>query len=169
VGFRGTFYIAHVSNPLTVDYIEAIRKNLPFEVVMEITFHHMFLNTSDYKIQGNRVKMNPPLRPPDMQQTLLNYVLQGKFDVIGTDHAPHPIERKDSEEPPSGIRALPFWPRGIELLRKEGIKEVLLEDMIFHKSNQLFKLGLRPKMVTVDPYSGLWETYGQNTFSRLYE
>jgi len=119
--FTGVFYVAHVSNPDTVDYIEAERKRLPFEVVLEVTFHHMFLNTDDYRIHGNRVKMNPPLRYPVTQSDLLERVLRGKVQIIGTDHAPHPDELKTGNNPPSGIPALPFWPRGIQLLRENGI------------------------------------------------
>ena len=166
-GFKGVFYIAHVSNPDTVDYIDSMKENLPFRVVLEATFHHMFLNTSDYEIHGNRVKMNPPLRSPEIQEKILEYVLAGKFDVIGTDHAPHTLEKKDSDNPPSGIPALPFWPKGIELLRREGIQEDLLERLIFHNSDEIFKLGLVPKQINRNYNPDLWNAYGYNPFSRI--
>jgi len=165
--FKGTFYIAHVSNPDTVDYIERENPNLPFQVIMEITFHHMFLNTNDYKIHGNRVKINPPLREPKLQERLLNYVLNGRLQIIGTDHAPHPIEKKDSTSPLSGIPTLPFWPKGIELLRENKIKKEILENLIFHNTNKIFQLNLTPirKKINYDP--SLWDSYGYNPFSRI--
>ena len=166
-GFQGTFYIAHVSNPETVEFIERTRSKLPFDIVIEATFHHMFLNTLDYETHGNRVKVNPPLRNPGMQEKVLEYVLSGKIDIIGTDHAPHPIERKDSNEPPSGIPALPFWPRGIELLREDGIDELLLEDIIFNNANRVFKLNIKPRYVDVTYNPGLWGAYGYNPFLRV--
>lgn len=120
--FRGTFYIAHVSSPKTVELVHNFRKSTDdFRVVMEATFHHIFLDTYDYQIHGNLVKMNPPLREVNAlcPREMLSAVLEGKIDVIGTDHAPHPIERKrDPKSPASGIPEIPFWPRGIELLRK---------------------------------------------------
>ncbi|MEK6953140.1 MAG: hypothetical protein AABX29_09075 [Nanoarchaeota archaeon] len=165
--FNGVFYVAHVSNPDTVDYIEAERKRLPFEVVLEVTFHHMFLNTDDYKIHGNRVKMNPPLRSPIMQGALLGRVLDGKLQIIGTDHAPHPYELKTGNTPPSGIPTLPFWPRGIQLLRDNGINESLLENMIFNNANRIFKLNLPKELVDIEYDESLWQVYGYNPFSRL--
>lgn len=166
--FQGIFYIAHVSGVQTIEYIEREKAKLPFEVIKEITFHHMFLNSDDdYEIHGNRVKMNPPIRSRKTQEKLLEYVLAGKFDVIGTDHAPHPLERKDSNEPPSGIPALPFWPKGIELLRKEGIDEYLLEKLIFHNANKIFKLGLTPRRIDAEYNPALWDAYGYNPFSRI--
>ena len=168
-GFQGTFYIAHVSFYETVEFIEREKNKLPFDVVKEVTFHHMFLNHDDYEIHGNRVKMNPPLRSKKVQEQLLEYVLQGKLDVIGTDHAPHPVDRKDSDLPPSGIPALPFWPKGIELLRREGINEELLENLIFHNANKIFKLGLTPEFVDGVYNSGLWDAYDYNPFSRIYK
>ncbi len=166
--FRGTFYVAHVSGVQTVEYLKNEKSKLPFDVITEVTFHHMFLNSDDdYEIHGNRVKMNPPIHSRKDQEKLLEYVLEGEFDIIGTDHAPHPIERKDSSEPPSGIPALPFWPKGIELLREEGIGEELLESLIFHNSNKIFKLDLKPKTINVQYNPDLWNDYGYNPFSRV--
>ncbi len=165
--FQGIFYIAHVSNPETVEFIERERKKLSFEVILEVTFHHMFLNTEDYKIHRNRIKINPPLRKKELQEKILEYVLQGSIDIIGTDHAPHPIERKDSNDPPSGIPALPFWPGGIELLLRLGISRQRLEDITFNNANRIFKLGLIPEVVEVTYDPSLWEAYSYNPFSRL--
>ena len=167
MGFMGTFYIAHVSNPDTVDYVLREEKHSIRNIILEATFHHTFLNTEDYKIHGNRVKMNPPLRTQKEQEKLLQYVLEGKIHILGTDHAPHPIQRKDSNEPPSGIPALPFWPKGIELLRKNGISEEQLENLVFKNSNSVFRLGLNPNRVDVQYDPRLWDVYGYNPFSRV--
>lgn len=166
--FKGVFYIAHCSSPETVDYVESMRGNTPFEIVVEATWHHLFLNTFDYCIHGNRVKMNPPLRPDYMQEELLEKALEGKVQVIGTDHAPHDIARKDdNENPASGIPGIPFWPKGVELLKKLGIDDDLLLDMTFNNANRLFKLGLVRKDDFPKYDSSLWDEYGFNPFSRV--
>jgi len=168
-GFEGTFYIAHTSNPDSVDFVERMRPNLDFKVVMEVTPHHMFLNVEeDYPIHGNFVKMNPPLRPKVMQEKLLEYVLNGKFDVIATDHAPHPYELKRSENPPSGIPGIPIWPKAIEILKSLGAKEDLIEKMCFDNPNKLFFDGkLRPEYANVEYDPSLWNKYGENPYSRI--
>ena len=165
--FQGIMVSAHTSNPDTVDYLISERKNVPFDIAIEMTLHHMFLNTEDYSIHKNRVKMNPPLRVPILQQRNLEHVLKGNIDFIGTDHAPHPIEEKDSKTPKSGIPAIPFYPRGIELLRNEKIREIVLQDITFNNANRIFKLGLAPRLAEVEYNPLLWVAYGYNPFSRI--
>lgn len=165
--FQGTFYVAHCSSPSTVAWLEKNKTRAPFRVVKEVTWHHMFLNWDDYCVHGNRVKMNPPLRSKKSQERLLEQVLAGQLDLIGTDHAPHPVAAKDSEKPPSGIPAILFWPRGIELLRKLGMSEPTLADLTFHRANEVFRMGLRPELVEATYTPKMWDRYGWNPFSRL--
>ncbi len=165
--FEGIFYVAHASSPHTIDFVERERKRVPFKIVVETTFHHMFLNWEDYAIHGNLVKMNPPLRPKEQQERLLERVFQGKTDIIGTDHAPHPLERKTSDNPPSGIPALPFWPRAISLLKIGGMSEENLARLTFGTANEIFKLGIEPKVVDVEYDPDRWNVYGWNPFSRI--
>ncbi|MEK6822553.1 MAG: hypothetical protein AABY13_01890, partial [Nanoarchaeota archaeon] len=144
--FQGTMYVAHVSSTDTVDLAKNLRKFVPFEIVLETTWHHMFLNWNDYKYHGNNVKMNPPLRSPEQQEKHLEYVLRGEFQVIGGDHAPHTPERKQhAEKPASGVPTLIFIPKGIERLQKHGINEAILNNMLFHNANRLFEFGIRPQ------------------------
>ncbi|MEK6898361.1 MAG: hypothetical protein AABX28_03320 [Nanoarchaeota archaeon] len=167
-GFRGTFVSAHTSNPNTIDYVISERAKLPFAVAVEMSWHHMLLNTNDYAIHGNRVKMNPPLRNPEMQERNLEQVLRGNVTMIGTDHAPHPLEKKDSENPPSGIPTIPAWPLGIAMLRKHKINEELLQKITFYNANEIFFSGLlKPRMVEIEYNPELWDAYGWNPFSRI--
>jgi dihydroorotase len=167
-GFRGIFYIAHVSNPHTIDFVVAERKKgTPFEIIIECTWHHMFLNYDDYNIHGNRVKMNPPIRSAERQAKILEHVLRGNVNIIGTDHAPHPVTRKDSDTPPSGVPAIPFWPKGIELLKKEGMSDERIKELSFGCANRIFNLKLKENMVDVEYNHDLWTKYGYNSFSRI--
>lgn len=166
--FRGTFYCAHASNPETIDYLNYERQNVPFKIAIEVTWHHMFMNWTDYEHHGNRVKMNPPLRQSNLQSAILQRVVSGHIDVIATDHAPHPIERKDDpEKPASGITGIPFWPKGIQKLRELGMHEGLIENVTFYNPNRIFQLDLEPRQVEVEYDRSLWDKYGYNPFSRV--
>lgn len=172
--FIGTFYVAHVSSPTTIDFLLRAKKESPFRIIIETTWHHMLLNHGDYAKHKNRVKMNPPLRSPTSQTKLLCHVIDGNIDVIGTDHAPHPIERKDDiANPPSGIPALPFWPRGIKILHDcmgpcwRGKRRI--DEMTFHTANEIFKLGIEPMQTDATYKPELWEKYGYNPFERYGE
>jgi len=138
----------------------------PFSVALEVTWHHMFLNTEDYAIHGNRVKINPPLRTRRLQELMLEHVLAGHITLIGSDHAPHSIERKDSlVDPPSGIPALPFWLLGIKKLM--ALKCVSLAQLVFWRANRIFQLQLDAHEVNVEYDPMRWDKYGYNPFSRL--
>lgn len=175
-GYEGDFVVLHTSNPDTIDLGDELVRTLKprFKVHYEATWHHMLLNVEqDYPIHGNGVKMNPPLRPREMQERLFNYVLNGRVHIIGTDHAPHPKNDKgligmpEVEKPKSGVPAIPIWTKGIEILRLKGIGEKLLLDITFGNSNKLYKLGLEPRLVDKQYNPKLWEKYGYNPFSRV--
>ncbi len=68
--------------------------------------------------------------------------------------------------PASGIPALPFWPRGIELLRKDGMDAVSLRKVTFDNARSTFDLDLQPRQVEVEYDVSRWEKYEQNPFSR---
>lgn len=168
--FEGTFYVAHASNPATIDFLNHERAKVRFDIAIEVTWHHMFLNWKDYDYacNGNRVKMNPPLRAPQVQEAILERVLTGKIDVIGTDHAPHPLERKvDSVNPASGIPAIPFYPAGIHMLRALGMHEGLIQNATFFNANRIFHLHMQPTDVEREYDRTLWEKYGYNPFARV--
>lgn len=164
-GFRGILYIAHVSSPLTIDFILKHRSKVNFKVIIEMTFHHMFLNWDHYRTQENKVKMNPPLREKKMQEKLLEHLLRGDIDIIGTDHAPHPLEKKQLNNPMSGIPAIGIWPAAIQKLRYLKINEQLLEDLTFNRANEIFGLGLEKKEVEVEYDGSIWDKYGYNAFA----
>lgn len=166
--FRGIFYIAHASSPHTIQFVSKNRWRFDFEIIVECTWHHMFLNHEDYAIHGNRVKMNPPLRSKASQELILEHVLLGNVDIIGTDHAPHNLTQKDSKNSPaSGVPAIPFWPKGIELLAKLGVQRDRIDRMTFECANNIFGLGMLPNEIDCDYHPQSWEKYGYNPFSRI--
>jgi len=126
----------------------------------------------DYVKHGNYVKMNPPLREHHLQDALLDRVLNGSIDIIGSDHAPHTYEAKNREVPASGIPAIPFWPNGIkELLAITNGNQVLIERLCFEKANELFFDGNIKKEYTEieENRDVMWLSYGYNPFERMVD
>lgn len=165
-GFRGIFYIAHASSPETIELVEFERERMPFRIVVETTGHHEFLNWNHYPLDGLSIKMNPPLRSPKNQERVLEYVIDGKTDIIGDDHAPHTLIKKS--EGASGIPAIGFLPKRIELLRELGIDESHLERLLFTTANELFFRGeLTPSTVEVEYNPEIWSKYGWNPFRQI--
>lgn len=93
-------HICHVSSAIELELLQ----DRASSVTCEVTPHHLFMDTKDYSRLGPWAKMNPPLRSPQDRAALWRNL--GSIDMLGTDHAPHTKEEKESGSPPSGIPGL---------------------------------------------------------------
>jgi dihydroorotase len=101
---RHRFHVLHVSTASEIELI-ADHHNL---ITAEVCPHHLFFHTGDYERLGTLVQMNPSLKTPADNAALWQALLEGKVQVIATDHAPHTLEEKQRPYPesPSGIPAV---------------------------------------------------------------
>jgi dihydroorotase len=89
-------HICHVS---TAGSVEIIRwaKSKGWRVTAEVTPHHLLL-TDDLATGYDPVyKVNPPLRTSADVEALRAGLADGTIDCVATDHAPHPVEDKETE------------------------------------------------------------------------
>ncbi len=93
-------HICHISTELELELLKDAGKNVTWETAP----HHLFMDTRDYERLGAFAKMNPPLRKPSERAVLWKNI--NKLGMIGTDHAPHSREEKESDSPPSGVPGL---------------------------------------------------------------
>ncbi|MFH0817945.1 MAG: amidohydrolase family protein, partial [Candidatus Micrarchaeota archaeon] len=93
-------HICHISTELELELLKDAGKR----VTWEVTPHHLFMDTRDYKRLGAFAKMNPPLRTQKDRAALWKNI--DKIGMIASDHAPHLKEEKESDSPPSGIPGL---------------------------------------------------------------
>lgn len=98
------FHVLHVSNASEVPLL------LPASpyVTAEVCVHHLTFNIDDYPRLGSRIQMNPSIKTAADNAGLWNALLDGKIQVIATDHAPHTLEEKSKPYPesPSGLPAV---------------------------------------------------------------
>lgn len=83
-------------------------KDRGIRVTCEIAPHHLMFSHEDIGDFDTHYKMNPPLRTKEDNALLLQGLIDGWFDVIATDHAPHtPFEKnQDFASAPFGITGL---------------------------------------------------------------
>ena len=95
----------HILHLSTSEEVDMLRLKKPSQVSAEVVPNHLFLSSDDYKTQGGRVVMNPPLREHSNAAQLWQGLHDGVIDIIATDHAPHTLEEKSSPYPgiPSGM------------------------------------------------------------------
>lgn len=98
------FHVVHVSTAEEIDLF-ADHGDL---LTAEACPHHLFLNVDDYDRLGSKVQMNPAIKTKADNEALFAGLLDGRIQVVATDHAPHTLEEKDQPYPasPSGLPAV---------------------------------------------------------------
>ncbi|MGY1838613.1 MULTISPECIES: dihydroorotase [unclassified Modestobacter] len=94
VGAR--LHVCHVS---TAGSVEILRwaKSRGVQVTAEVTPHHLLLTDECAEGYDPVFKVNPPLRTAEDVEALRAGLADGTIDAVGTDHAPHAVEDKESE------------------------------------------------------------------------
>jgi len=89
-------HICHVS---TAGSVEIIRwaKSKGWLVTAEVTPHHLMLTDELAAGYDPVFKVNPPLRTAADVAELRRALADGTIDCVATDHAPHPVEAKETE------------------------------------------------------------------------
>lgn len=101
-------HIQHVSSKLGMETIRWWKQRGDVRVTAEVAPHHLLFTDEDIGEFDTHYKMNPPLRTKADNEALLEGLLDGTFDIIATDHAPHtPFEKaQDFVTAPNGITGL---------------------------------------------------------------
>jgi dihydroorotase len=101
-------HIQHVSSKLGMETIRWWKQRGDVKVTAEVAPHHLLFTDEDIGDFDTHYKMNPPLRTKADNEGLLEGLLDGTFDLIATDHAPHtPFEKsQDFVSAPNGITGL---------------------------------------------------------------
>lgn len=89
-------HFCHVSSAAGLEIVLAAKRTgLP--VTCEVTPHHLLLSSKHLKRYETMAIMNPPLRTEEDIKELWSALKQGSIDALGSDHAPHTIEEKESK------------------------------------------------------------------------
>ncbi|MGB8021737.1 MAG: dihydroorotase, partial [Candidatus Nanopelagicales bacterium] len=89
----------HVCHLSTAGSVEIVRwaKSRGIDVTAEATPHHLLLTEGLASTYDPVYKVNPPLRTPADVEAVRAGLADGTIDIVGTDHAPHPMEDKECE------------------------------------------------------------------------
>ncbi len=89
----------HVCHVSTAGSVEIIRwaKSKGWRVTAEVTPHHLLLTDELAAGYDPVYKVNPPLRTAGDVAALRAGLADGTIDCVATDHAPHPVEAKETE------------------------------------------------------------------------
>ncbi len=87
-------HIYHISTGVETSLFE---NGIPLsekKITSEACIHHLWFSDDDYKEKGSFIKWNPAVKSALDREQIWNALMDGRIDVIATDHAPHTREEK---------------------------------------------------------------------------
>ena len=124
-------HILHIS---TADEVGLFRNDIPLRekrITAEVCVHHLTFNADDYARLGNRIKCNPAIKEEQHRAALLPALLDDRFDVIATDHAPHTAAEKARHDYFKAPGGLPLVQHSLDLMmRLEQRGEITVEKIV---------------------------------------
>ena len=131
----------HVLHISTKDEVPLLAANKDL-VTAEITPQHLTLEGPEiYERIKGFAQMNPPVRDKEHREGLWQGVVDGVFDVMGTDHAPHTKEEKERLYPasPSGMPGVQtLLPVMLTHVAEGRLTLMRFLDLVCHGPNRIF-------------------------------
>lgn len=90
----GNGHLCHVSIPEAFDEI-AKAKAEGISITAELCAHYLWFTLEDFERQGALLKCAPPIREKECKEGLWRKILEGKVDIITSDHSPCTLEEKE--------------------------------------------------------------------------
>ncbi|MEM4717188.1 MAG: dihydroorotase family protein [Desulfurococcaceae archaeon] len=159
---KGKTHIVHVSSKEALDEIKKAREE-GVDITSETCPQYLLLDKADYAKYGSLIKVNPPIRGGDHRKALLESIVSGFIDVLGSDHAPHTPEEKyrsiwEASAGFPGVQTL--FPLILDLALRGVIPLTSIPRLLAESPAKLFKLwpykgaifpGSSGDIVIVDP------------------
>ena len=97
----------HIFHLSTEKETHLFRNDIPLEekqITSEVCIHHLWFSDTDYEEKGTHIKWNPAVKTEKDRLGLWKALLDGRIDVLATDHAPHTLDEKNNNylNAPSG-------------------------------------------------------------------
>ncbi len=87
----------HVLHISTAKELDLFRNDIPLaekRITSEACIHHLWFYDEDYERLGNLIRWNPAVKTEHDRTALRAALLDGRIDIVATDHAPHTLEEK---------------------------------------------------------------------------
>jgi len=166
----------HVFHISTAKELKLFDNKLPLKdkkITAEVCVHHLWFNDSDYEKKGTFIKWNPSIKTKKDQDALLKGLLEGRIDVIATDHAPHTKEEKKNvytKAPSGGPLVQHALPAMLQMHHQEKISLEQIVEKMCHNPAILFQIekrgfireGYKADLVLID-LNAPWAVQPSNT------
>lgn len=169
----------HVFHISTADELALFSNDIPLaekRITAEACVHHLWFSDEDYAEKGSLIKWNPAVKKASDRDAIFEAVLDGRIDVIATDHAPHTLAEKQqsyAKAPSGGPLVQHALPAMMEYVRDGAMSIEQLVEKMCHNPAILFNIeergfireGYWADLVILDP-SRPWRVGSENILSK---
>jgi len=94
--YNTRLHVFHISTEKELDLFDNTIELKDKKITAEVCVHHLFFDDTYYESKGSLIKWNPAVKKKSDKEALLQGLLDGRLDVIATDHAPHTLSEKSN-------------------------------------------------------------------------
>lgn len=168
------FHVLHIS---TAKETELFDNSIPLsekKITAEACTHHLWFCDDDYEQKQALIKWNPAVKSKEDRAAVFQAVLDGRIDVLATDHAPHTFKEKQQPYlkcPSGGPLVQHALPAMMEFYHEGKITLEQMVEKMCHNPAILFDVkdrgyldeGSFADIVLVDPNSS-WRVTPENLY-----
>lgn len=92
--YKNRLHLFHISTLAEANLFDNKTPIREKKITAEACVHHLWFSDKDYERLGAKIKWNPAIKTEKDKNGLLAALLNGKIDIIATDHAPHTLQEK---------------------------------------------------------------------------
>jgi dihydroorotase len=93
--YNTRLHVLHLSSAKEMELFDNTTPLDKKKITAEVCVHHLWFSDEDYDKKGNFIKWNPAVKSSSDREALFEALMDGRIDVIATDHAPHTLEEKN--------------------------------------------------------------------------
>ena len=143
--FGARLHVLHIS---TQRELSLFRNDILLQdkkITAETCPHYLWFDASDYEKKGFAIKCNPAIKSHRDKEALLQALRDGLIDTIGTDHAPHLLEEKMTDDYFTSKSGFPSVQHSLDIMVNVMGKEnlPLLVQLMCHNPAILYRIDRR--------------------------
>lgn len=144
--YNTRLHILHLSTAMEMSLFKSGIPLSEKRITAEVCVHHLLFDEKDYFTRGNLIKWNPAIKSAADKNALLQALIEGKIDVIATDHAPHTLEEKQNtyfKAPSGGPLVQHSLTAMLEFVKKGKLSLEMVVEKMCHAPATIFKVSER--------------------------
>ena len=141
--FGARLHVMHIS---TQRELSLFRNDLPLEqkrVTAETCPHYLWFDERNYEEKSYAIKCNPAIKSHRDREALLQALREGYIDTIGTDHAPHLLEEKMTDDYFTSKSGFPSIQHSVQVMAACGFELPQLVQWMCHNPAVLYRIDRR--------------------------